>query len=293
MLTPLAAIREGFRQTRRVRGAIWILFWLNFGLAAIAGLPIYAGILRFTGHSLTNETLSQSSSVEWLTDFSINSPGSLTRYATVIGLMGLISMVVNAVLTGGVLGAFRLPQPEFSLQSFFHDAGRYCWRLLRLWLIGLVCYWIVFRVLHQALGNLVDRWSRDQPDGRPVFWVQLGATALLVVALAFVNLLMDYARVSLVMKDSPSAVSALRASLTFFATGLRQAMAVYAIPTLVSVALAGIYLAVAPWQESDRPWMLVLLFAAQQVLMFARYWLRVVTWASEWFYYGGANPDNS
>jgi hypothetical protein len=61
----------------------------------------------------------------------------------------------------------------------------------------------------------------------------------------------------------------------------------------VSVALAGIYLAAVPWQESDKPWVLVLLFAAQQVLIFARYWLRVVTWASEWFYYGGASADNS
>lgn len=297
-MTAGEAIRTGFRQARRSRSAVWILFLANLGLAALAGLPIYRGILRFTGHSLMSQALSYGFSPDWLTDFSVNSVGSLDRYAQVIAFLGLLAIPMNTILAGGVLGRLQrgFAQP-YAVGDFFRDAGRYAGRLLRLMILGLIGYWIVFRVFNQALGGLVNDWLRDSLDDRPVFWAHLGVTALVVIGLALVNLVVDFARVKLVMEGGTSAAVAFLGALGFSLGRLRRALAVYLFPSLCGLALLVIYRVVLPWHlvnsplaeagKYREPLTLALLFFAQQLIVLGRYWFRVSTWASEWSLYAG------
>lgn len=296
-MTSRAAIKQGFGLARRARSAVWILFFANLGLAALAAWPIYRGILRFTGHSLMSQTLAAGFSVDWLTDLAINSPGSLERYAALISLFGLFSILADSVLAGGVLACFRDPIQRPSLGDFCHDCTRYAWRLVRLMILGLICYWIVFRVLNQSLGNLADKWTRNWLDDRSVFWVKLVPVLLVLLGLGFVNLVMDYARIRLVMEDGPSAVEAFLASLGFSLSRIARAATVYAVPSLCGIALLGLYGLVMAWPpthallrgvsrpEIRQPLTVALLFIAQQAITLGRYWFRVATWGSEWSYF--------
>lgn len=301
-MTVGAALKQGFDFARRFRSVVWIIFLINLGLAALAALPIYRGILRFTGRSLMSQTLLFGFSSEWLTDFIFNSPGSLDRYAALIGLIGLLAIPVNTLLAGGVLGRLRRPPNQMSsLGDFFRDTSRFAWRLIRLMLISLVCYWIVFRLLNQGLGNLTKTWTREWQNEHLVFWVQLVPTLLTLIALTFANLVIDFARVRLVLEDGASAAEAFLASLGFALSRLRKALVVYAVPMLCGVALLVLYRLLLPWSffkapaspggpwaQYHEPLTLALLFIIQQAVMFGRYWFRVATWASEWAYYSGS-----
>jgi len=299
-MTSRSSLRQGFSLARRTRSVVWILLLVNLGLAALAALPIYRGILRFTGHSLMSHELASGFPVNWLTDFSFNSTGSFERYGQLILLVGLTSILVNSVLAGGVLSRFREPQVSEPASSFFRDAGRFAWRMVRLMIVGLVCYWIVFRVLGKGLGGFLDHRMRDWLDDRPVFWVRLAWGLLVAVGLGFVNVAMDYARVKLVMEDGSSAIQAFLASLGFVLGRLRRTITVWAIPSLCGVALLGVYRLLIPWSYINaatptpswshlrEPLTLALLFLAQQLVMFGRYWFRVAAWASEWSYFAGS-----
>jgi hypothetical protein len=294
------ALQQGFRLARRARPAIWVLYLVNLGLAVLAAFPIYRGILRFTGHSLMGPLLASDFSLDWFIDFSHHSPGSLDRYAEFILLVGFFSIPINTILAGGVLGRFRDPDSAFSVFSFFQDTGRYAWRLIRLLILGLVCYWIVFRIFRQGLLNLIGERTYDWQSDRTVFALRLGASLLLLLALVLLNMILDYARVKLVREDGASAVEAFLSSLGFALSRLRQAAVVYALPTLASSALLGFYWAVVPWSLVNAPqatqdWVryreplaVALLFIGQQAVIFGRYWLRVATWGSEWSYYSAS-----
>ena len=298
-MTAGAAIRQGLSTARRVRSAVWPLFLINLGLAALATLPIYQGIMRFTSHSRVSRELAQAFSFDWLTDFSFNNPGSLYRYSSLIGYVGLLAILVNAVLAGGILPRFRAPEQQYSLGSFFRDSAHYACRLLRLMVIGLVCYWLVFKLVNQKLGDAVSRWTRDSMDDRSAFLGHLGVTLLVLLGLAFINLVMDYARVKLVLEEGSSALEAFLGSLGFSLGRLRKAATVYLFPSLCGLALLGIYHLIVPWHlinapttaagswlaRSHEPAILALLFVIQQAVMFGRYWFRVATWAGEWAYY--------
>jgi hypothetical protein len=301
-MTTGTAIRQGFRLTRRSGSAVWVVFLVNLAIAALAGLPIYRGMLRFSGHSLINQVLLFGFSPDWLTDFSFNNPGALERYAAVIAWLGLLSIPVNSLLAGGVIARFRAPDQIYSTRDFFRSTRRYAWRLLRLMIIGLVCYWITFGVLNRGLGRLIDNETRHWLDDRPVFWLHLGQYALLLFALLFLNLALDFARVKLLMQESSSAVESFLASLGFSLRRLRNAAMVYAVPSLLGIALLVLYRVVTPWSRinanlgnphaprSLEPMTLAALFIGQQVIMFGRYWFRIATWASEWVYFRDAQP---
>ena len=300
-MSPVSALKQGFSMAMRARPAVWVLLLVNLGLAALAGLPIYRGILRFTGHSLMSQKLAYDLSYDWLTDFTANSPGSFDRYAALIALVGLISIPVNTVLAGGVLGRFRNPELPFSLAAFFHDVGRYWGRLIRLMILGLIGYWLVFLVTNRGLRGLIAAYTSDWQDDQVVFMLRLAAGLLCIAGLGFINLVIDFARVKLVMEDGASAAEAILVSLGFSLGRLRNVLTVYALPTLASVALLGLYWLVVPWTlintpaegtwaQYREPLVVALLFLGQQLVMFGRFWFRVAAWAGEWSYYGGSRP---
>ncbi len=298
MISTAKALKQGFGVARRTRSVVWVLLLVNLGLAALAALPIYQGILGFTGHSLMSQTLATGFSVDWLTDFSFNRVGALKRYGEMIALFGIVSLPVNAILAGGVLARFRTPEQGYSLGDFFHNAWRYAWRLTRLLILGLICYWIIFRLLNQGLDTLINWWTRDWLDDRPVFWIQLGASVLLLLGLGFVNLVMDYARVRIVMEEGSGAVESFLASLGFSIGRFARAVTAWAIPSLGGLALLAAYLLAVPWAQSlvagaahgetRAKLLLAVVFVGQQAVMWGRYWFRVATWSSEWSNYAGS-----
>ena len=299
-----SSIRQGLSIALRSLSAVWILFLANLAVAALAGYPIYRGIQRFTSYSLMGGELARGFPVNWLTDFAINSPGSFERYATVIVSMGFVSLVLNSILAGGVLTRFKAPEIKYSFADFLRHTGHYAWRLLRLLIIGLICYWIVFKLLNQMLGQWVDHRTNEWADDRAVFCARLAVSLLVILGLGFINLVMDYARVRLVLEEGTGAIQAFLASLGFSLARLRKAIGVYVVPSLCGLALLGIYRLVVPWEfvnaavggpsHTRQISALAALFVVQQLVMFGRYWFRVATWASEWSLYAGTkHPPTS
>jgi hypothetical protein len=300
-----AAIRQGFALARRIRSAVWILLIFNLGLGAIATLPIYRGILEFTGHSLMSETLLKGFSVDWLVDFSFANPSALSRYAEGILVFALLAIPVNTVLAGGVLGAIkRLPGQPMTLADFFQDASEYAFRLLRLMVIGLVFYWLAFHFVYGKLGAAVNRWT-EHYDDRSQFFAHLGLGLFLLLVVILLNMIVDFARVRIVHEDGVGAAEAFLSSTGFAIGRLRRALVVYAVPSLCGVALLGIYRLILPWHLVNtqlagitvsafrEPLTLALLFMVQQLVMFGRFWFRAATWAGEWSYYASLHITSS
>lgn len=297
MVSAGTAIRQGLRLARRARSAAWILLLANLFLAAIAAVPIYQGMLNFTSHSFMSRKLLTGFSVDWFTDFAFNNRGAIEHYAQFIMVMGLIALPVNAILAGGVLARFQRQQERFRLGTFFRDCGRYAWRMLWLMLIALAGYWVVFRLVSSGLGKIVDHATLYWMNDRTVFMVHLGAGILVLLALAFVNLVIDFAQVRIVFGEGAGFLEAFLASLGFCIGRLPRAIMVYAIPSLCGLALLGIYRLVTPWHiihaalgdtsktSYEALMVLGLLFLGQQIVMFGRYWFRVATWGSEWSFF--------
>lgn len=302
MVSAKTAVRQGLRLTRRSRSAVWVLFAANLLLAAVAALPIYHGMLDFTSHSLMSRTLLTGFSFDWFTDFTFNNGGAIEHYAQFIMVLGMFALPVNAILAGGVLARFQRPQERFRLGAFFRDCGRYAWRMLWLMVLALLGYWVVFRFVSSGLGKMVDQATLYWMNDRSAYAVHLAVGILVLLLLAFVNLVIDFAQVRIVFGEGAGFLEAYLASLGFCIGRLPRAIAVYAVPSLCGLALLVIYRLVTPWHiihaalgDSTKTayealLVLALLFIGQQLVMFGRYWFRVATWASEWSLFASTRP---
>lgn len=153
----------------------------------------------------------------------------------ILGL-GVLYLVVQTFLAGGLLGVFRSPQGGWTVRGLLHGSGFYFGRLLRVAALGLVAFAIVF-----ALARPFNRWVDDRAvaavsESTALAW-SLSRYALLFAALAFVHMLSSYAKVIVAVEERSSAVLAWVSALGFCLANLRRTVAPYVVVGLAAVVL--------------------------------------------------------
>jgi hypothetical protein len=164
--------------------------------------------------------------------------------APVILGIGVLYLLVQTFLTGGLLGVFRAPQGGWTFRGLVHGSGFYFGRLVRVSLLALGLVAVVF-ALNVPFARWVDGLGREAVSERTALALGLGRHALLLVALLLVHMVASFARVTVVLEERRSATLALLSSLAFCARNLVAATAQYAV-----VLLAG-GLLLAGWAAFD------------------------------------------
>ena len=137
--------------------------------------------------------------------------------------------VLWVFLSGGIID--RLARDARSAGTRFFSACGACFLpLLRLAAITLTCYWIVLTYVAPGLATLADG-AGD--------WIHLALYGVLALVLFAVSLLLDYARVRLVIEDRRSAIGALAASVRMLRASGARMLGVQAAFWLLLVAWIG------------------------------------------------------
>ena len=285
------ALGKGFRAARRRFGVARLVLGLNLLVAMGVALPLYYAIVKSTGHSKMATDLLQGFSLDWLVDFRTNNPGWFTRFGQAVLAGGLASILLNTLLAGGILGALRNPQTDFRACEFFQDVVRYAARLLRLLVLGLVCYWLVFWVLNVELRGTLEQLAERSTNSLWASLVEVSLAGLILAGLFVFNLILDFARIRLVLGEEQEVMRAFWEAWRFVRRRFFKCLVVYLVPGLAALALLGVYRLLMPLVAFWTPWGIVALFLLQQLVMFARYWFRMATWAGEWALYSESGSD--
>lgn len=285
------ALGKGFSAARRRIGVARLVLGLNLLVAMFVALPLYYAIVKFTGHSKVATDLLQGFSPDWLLDFRHNNSGWFTRFGQAVLAGGLVSLFMNALLAGGMLGALRNPQVVYPARDFFQDVLRYAARLLRLLILGLVCYWVVFWVLNVGLRGLLERWAERSTNNLWASLIEVSLAVLILAGLFYINLILDFARIRLVLGEEQKVIGAFRGAWRFVRRRFFKCLTVYLVPGLAALALLGLYRLLMPLVPAWTSWGIMVLFLLQQLVMFARYWFRMATWAGEWALFSGSSND--
>jgi hypothetical protein len=192
----------------------------------------------------------------------------------VLGL-GLVYLLVQTYLAGGVLSTLRGAQGAWTVRGLLHGAGFYFGRLFRVALTALFAAWIVFH-LNAPLGRWVDGRARESVSETAAMAWLFGRHALLLLALFFVSLVSGYAKAIVVVEERSSALLAFLSALTFCARNPLRTFGHYLAVALLGVAL------VTVWRVLDGAYVTtgyktqLLTFALFQAVVLARVSLRVM-----------------
>jgi hypothetical protein len=192
----------------------------------------------------------------------------------VLGL-GLVYLLVQTYLAGGVLSTLRGAQGAWTVRGLLHGAGFYFGRLFRVALTALFAAWIVFH-LNAPLARWVDGRARESVSETAAMAWLFGRHALLLLALFFVSLVSGYAKAIVVVEERSSALLAFLSALTFCARNPLRTFGHYLAVALLGVAL------VTVWRVLDGAYVTtgyktqLLTFALFQAVVLARVSLRVM-----------------
>jgi hypothetical protein len=193
---------------------------------------------------------------------------------------GVLYLLVQVFLTGGLLGVLRAPQGGWTFRGLIHGSGFYFGRLLRVSLLALGLVAIVFAV-NAPLARWMDELAREAVSERTALAIGLGRHALLLGVLGVVHMVASFARVIVVREERRSAALALVSSLGFCARNLASALGQYAVVLFLALLL------LVAWRAADSRLIVLgwrsqlLAFALFEALLLGRIGLRLGLLASQ------------
>jgi hypothetical protein len=280
--------------------AVLVGAWL---LTLVVGIPLAAEIDHQIetqlGDSSIAAVVAQRADDDWWGELSVSAHGLARSFTpAVVGFAAVLSNVSDLLdneemLTGlaWVVGTFLVAWTFFSggvldrfarqrrlyAWGFFGACGGYFFRLLRLGLVGLGAYALLFGVLHGWLfEDLYGRLIRDLTSERTAAALRLVLYLLFGALLLIVNIILDYARVRLVVEDRRSAIGALTAGARFAGRHAGGVILLYGLNSLLFLLLASAYALAAP--AATRPVWIILL--AGQLWIVARLTVKLQFYAS-------------
>jgi hypothetical protein len=190
-------------------------------------------------------------------------------------------MFVWLFLAGGIIDRYARDRPTRSY-GFFAACGVFFWRFLRLAVVMAAGYLLILSIVEPWLfgKSVYGRITREMTVERSAFLVALGLWALVWLAVGFLNLIFDYAKVRAVVEDRRSMIGAVRAALGFVGRNKGAAVLLYAFDFALFVLVVAVYALVAPGAGRGGASLWVG-FVVSQIYIAARLWVKLVFWASE------------
>jgi hypothetical protein len=296
------AWREGLGRVRRAP-ALLAGGWLMTLLAALPTMwAVRTAIAAHLGSSLEAARAADSVNYDWWQEFASQASGpaetftpSIMGFAAPLGNVSSLAdalplpsgvaaavagfLVLQIFLAGGVIDRFARDR-RLGSYGFLAACGATFFRLLRLGVMAVAIYKLLFLVVHPAMKAALEAWTQDFTVERQAFAAYALATIVFVLILAAVNLVFDFAKIRLVVEDRRSAVGALVAGLRFAVRQPAAAAGLYTMNVLVFAAILGLYAIAAP-SAAVSGWALVWTLLVTQLFILARLWARLVFVASE------------
>ena len=289
---------------QRVLGSPMIILTLYAAglMVAVPLAVIMRGVLQGSmGASLVDERMTEGFDMHWYGEFNAGASGlaetfgpQVTGFLPVLGnlerlldgtvfgvngiivLAGMIYLLVWAYLSGGIIDRYAQPMGATSPERFHGQCGENFLRFVRLQLLSLFFYWLLFRWVANPLHGWVTSLNRDTTDETTVMvhtFTVYAFVALLLMVLGMVN---DYAKISIVTERRSSALLAMVRGAGFTLSKFVHVFPLYLALLLMAAIVFLLYGWIAPGPGQSTVVGIFLAFVAGQVYLLAR--LTVKLW---------------
>jgi len=300
---PLTIVADGLRRVWRapaILAGVWAVTSLVALRPAWALLTAIEGDL---GSSMSASSAAAGANVTWWQEFVARQPAFADTFQPYIvgfaAVLANVSMFVSAwppgplfgavavaytlswvFLLGGILDRYAR-QRRVGAHGFFAASGVFFFRFLRLGLLALMVWAVVFGALHAWLFHRLYPWlTREITVERTAFAWYAVLTLSFVLLVAAVMMVFDYAKVRAVVEDRRSMVGALLAALRFVRRNPAAATAVFLLNALLFGVALAVYALVAPGATGGDGLSLAITLIVSQAYVLARLFVKLSFYAS-------------
>jgi len=315
-MTVFRALIEGMGMATRHWRALLLIYILNLLLAATVALPVASEIDSALSRTESAERMAEG--FDWLWHQGFRSehpadsdlPGSIgprqeglkpvlrnfeayVRGASFpelppgLFVLGVIYLLFNTLLIGGILGLFADDSARFTFRFFFDRAGRFFAILVGILIAAYLLYWFLWGVLGPLHAGLVgDLRASARSEWTPLLADWAGIAILIFLAF-FVHMTMDYARVAAAAWDRLGLFPAVFGAFGFVLRQRGRVLGLFYLTTLLAAVIAILFSLLVKLGGGAGPAQLITLFVVQQAFIIASIWIRMVYLGSQMAFYRG------
>ena len=274
----LRAWLAGWERVAAAPALVAGMFAMTIALALPLALTLRNMLDTQLGGSLAAETAANGVNWDWWQEFTSQTSGLGTTFqptiidfaATLRNTSNVLDGVVEAtpvvatlalylcgwtLFTGGVVDRYARQRP-IRAHGFFAAGGVFFFRFLRLAVVAGLLYYLLFVYLHPLLfGRWYPALVRNLDEERVAFGWRMLMYGVFGVLLCAVNMLVDYARIRLVVEDRRSALGALVAAGRFVRQHPGRTAGLYMLNVLSFLAVIALWAAVAAGADRGGAWM--------------------------------------
>jgi hypothetical protein len=303
----LRTLGAGFRGLGHNWGLVVLVLLANFGFALVLAVPLSLQLEGDLANRGASSAMMYGFDHDWWTEWSERQDGPssalgpdilgrgfafrnlelLLRGALPAGLfaggdrvavhptilaLGVLYLLLQVFLAGGLLGVFRAPRGGWTVRGLVHGAGFYLGRLFRVSLLALAAAGVVFAA-NAPFARWADGLAREAVSERTAIALTLGRQGLVLLALLLVHMVSSYAKVLVVCEERLSAGPAFLSGLGFCARNFLAALGQYVVVLALGVGLVFLFgvldarLPVVGWKSQLVALVLFQLFVAARVAL--------------------------
>jgi hypothetical protein len=278
---PWQAFTRGIVKASRHLPLAAFMWLVNVAFALPLALAFRSVIAQSIGSSTVGRTLHEGIDLVWLTDLFRENQDALDAVGNAAGWMSLLYVVVGSLIAAGAIATLGEELSGFRFRAFFAGVARLGGRYLRLLALTLsILFLFLLLVTGPAFSVVGQAFGRGENEA-PLFWATGALYAVSVILAALLFAVSDYTKVRLAVGIERSVLRELGRTLAFLFVYRPGALFAFALCESVSLAVLGVSAVVSSWVAPSGLWEVALLALLQQLIMFARMWVRLVFWSTE------------
>ena len=278
-------VAAGFGLLWRRRGVLWWIFVVNLACGALGAVPAFMTLSHALGNSLASQKLSRGFDLGVFDDLTRLPDVNLNRTYGSVYMFAFVFMIFMLFVSGGILESYRQDR-KLTTGEFFAASGEFFWRFVRLALLSIVPFVIVW-MSHQALSKGADKIGDQSIADQVGIFLNIGTVIYLLLLSLWVRLWFDVAQARAVVLNERGMWRNTWRSWRITWAGLRHIYRAYFCISLVAwVTLA---LGLVIWAHLP-PTVTPLTFLVLEFIVFAQLLTRLWQLSSAMIWYQ-RNPD--
>ena len=275
--TVATALRSGFRKTRAVFPVVAALYGVSLLVAGIVVIPFFLTLSEAFGSSTAAQGLSEGFDFTIVHDLLRFQGDGVVRFLGRLFWLCPFVFVLNTILSGGIL---EVAAPGFQLPAivgFLQGCGRHAGRFLALLGVVILLCAPVPLLLCTGLIAIAPDVIRNSASENVIPILAASAVICGVLSAGFASLLMDYARVILVLDLKQGVTGSVFRALRFLSHNVSRVTGLQAILVLAWAATLSLPLMLALVRPQGTALLLVAAFLLHQLFVAVRQAVRVLS----------------
>lgn len=269
-------VTRSIRSANRSWRVIIILYVCILLLAAAVAFGFHSALSGAFGDSMIPERMLEGFDSNVFNDFMRANKGFFAPFLTQAIWLTIFWLVLNTLMGGGILMALKRGSST-SFAEFFSDCGTYLARFFLILLLSAFFLLVLGSVWAMIVGVLYSAMTAGSMTEVPNVIGAVAAAAIFLIPMVIIMMIIDYARVRIVVEDAPSALSAAWQSTKFVFRNFFAAFGWQLLMLFVLLLLVVLYWLIAEGFPMETGFGVFLAFLLQQISVASRMWARLIT----------------